>query len=214
MKKRPYKLKRRAERQEETHARIIAAAAALHEELGASKTTISAIAERAGVQRLTVYRHFPDEQSLLVACSSHWLELHPPPDAAGWRNIADPGARTRAAVVALYGYYRRTEQMWRGAYRDEGEVPALKAVMRQPREYLRRVRDDLLEAWAPPAAARRTVGAVIGHCLQFSTWESLDREPLTEVEMADAVAIWLAALSACDARQRPDVAAHRLIATE
>jgi AcrR family transcriptional regulator len=214
MKKRPYKLKQRAERQEETRTRIVAAAAALHEELGASKTTISAIAERAGVQRLTVYRHFPDEQALLVACSSHWLELHPPPDPAGWRDIADPGARTRAAVVSLYGYYRRTEQMWRGAYRDEDEVPALKAVMRQPREYLGRVRDDLLEAWAPPTAARRTVAAVIGHCLQFSTWESLDREPLTEAEMADAVVVWVAALCATDAKQRPDDPVDRLIATE
>jgi len=214
MKKRPYKLKQRAERQEETRARIVAAAAALHEELGASKTTISAIAERAGVQRLTVYRHFPDEQRLLVACSSHWLELHPPPDPAGWREIAHPGTRTRAAVVSLYGYYRRTEQMWRGAYRDEDEVPALKAVMRQPREYLRGVRDDLVEAWAPPAAARRAVGAIISHCLQFSTWESLDREPLTEAEMADAVALWVAALCEPDAEPRTGDQADRLIAAE
>ena len=104
--------------------------------------------------------------------------------------------------------------MWRGAYRDEDEVPALKAVMRQPREYLGRVRDDLLEAWAPPTAARRTVAAVIGHCLQFSTWESLDREPLTEAEMADAVVVWVAALCATDAKQRPDDPVDRLIATE
>jgi len=194
MKTRTYRLKRRAERQEETRARIVAAAAELHEELGVTRTTISAIAERAGVQRLTVYRHFPDEGGLLAACSTHWLEAHPPPDPAEWREIPDPAVRTRTAVLRLYGYYRRTEKMWRNSYRDEDEVPALKAVMRQPREYLHRLRDELVEAWAPPAAARRALSAIIGHCLQFSTWESLDQEPLTEAEMADSITLWVTAL--------------------
>jgi AcrR family transcriptional regulator len=194
MKKRPYTLRQRAAQQEETRARIVAAAMALHEELGPRNTTISAVAERAGVQRLTVYRHFPNEQSLLHACSSHWLDLHPVPDPSDWQAIAAPGARTRTALARLYGYYRRTERMWRSSYRDEGEVPALKAVMREPRDYLRRVRDDLVAAWNPPPEARRNVKAVIGHGLQFSSWESLDREGLTDAEMADAIVRWLVAL--------------------
>ncbi|MGB8434172.1 MAG: TetR/AcrR family transcriptional regulator [Burkholderiales bacterium] len=189
--KRPYRLKRRAEQQDKTRVRIVEAAMALHEELGPRNTTISAIAERAGVQRLTVYRHFPDAHGLLVACSSHWLALHPPPDPADWQAIDNPGARLRTAVARLYGYYRRTEKMWRGSYRDEDAVPALKATMEAPRDYLRRIRDDLVAAWAPSPEANRTVSAVIGHCLQFSSWESLDREGLTDAEMADAIAQWL-----------------------
>jgi AcrR family transcriptional regulator len=194
MKKRPYTLRQRAAQQGETRARIVAAAMELHEELGPRNTTISAIAERAGVQRLTVYRHFPDEQGLLRACSSHWLDLHPAPDPADWQTIAEPGARTHTAIARLYGYYRRTERMWRSSYRDEDEVPALKAVMREPRDYLRRVRDDLVAAWNPSPQARRALNAVLGHGLQFSSWESLDREGLTDAEMADAIVIWLAAL--------------------
>ena len=194
MKKRPYTLKRRAALQEETRARIVEAAMALHEELGPRNTTISAIAERAGVQRLTVYRHFPDERRLLVACSSHWLDLHPPPDPADWQGITEPGARARIAIARLYGYFRRTERMWRSSYRDEDEVPALKAIMQAPRDYLRRVRDDLVTAWAPSPEASRVVKAVIGHCVQFSSWESLDREGLTDAEMAEAIAQWLGAL--------------------
>ena len=110
--KRSYVLRERAKRLAETRARIVEAAMALHEELGPRNTTISAIAERAGVQRLTVYRHFPDERRLLVACSSHWLDLHPPPDPADWQGITGPGARTRIAIARLYGYFRRTERIF------------------------------------------------------------------------------------------------------
>jgi AcrR family transcriptional regulator len=208
MKRRSYTLGRRAQQQQATRARIVEAAMALHEELGPRNTTISAIAERAGVQRLTVYRHFRDERSLFSACSSHWLSLHPPPDPADWQLVADVAARTRIAIARLYGYYRRTERMWRSTYRDEGEIPALKEAMRAPREYLRRARDDLVAAWAPAPETRRVLNAVVGHCLQFSSWESLDREGLTDAEMADAIVRWVAALNS-DQRPRQRNGAQR-----
>src|SRR4051812_50163291 len=77
--KRRYELKARAEAQQATRARIAAAAAALHQEVGIASTTVADIARRAGVQRLTVYNHFPDLEALLPACSAHWLAEHPPP---------------------------------------------------------------------------------------------------------------------------------------
>src|SRR3954451_5643804 len=103
--KRKYELKKRAERQAETRRRIVEATVQLHQEVGPSKTTISEVAERAGVQRLTVYKHFPDERSLLGACSAHWREHNPPPDPTGWAGIDDPDERLRGALTGLYGFY-------------------------------------------------------------------------------------------------------------
>src|SRR5262245_61225968 len=108
---RRYKQSQRALSQEETRARIVEATVALHEDPGPRATTISAIAEKAGVQRLTVYRHFPDEASLFKACSSHWEAQNPPPDPTLWAEIADAHERARTALVALYRYYRRTRGM-------------------------------------------------------------------------------------------------------
>src|SRR6476620_7794449 len=66
---RRYELKRRAERQDETRQRIVDATIELHQTIGAAQTTVSEIAKRAGVGRVTVYRHFPDEETLFNACS-------------------------------------------------------------------------------------------------------------------------------------------------
>src|SRR5512133_580206 len=92
--KRPYRMRRRAELEELTRRRITESAVALHEELGPARTSISAVAERAGVRRSTVYRHFPDEAALFAACSSHWRAANPAPDPRAWAAIADPGLRT------------------------------------------------------------------------------------------------------------------------
>jgi AcrR family transcriptional regulator len=195
MKKRRYTLRRRAERQAQTRGRIVDAAMALHEELGPKATTISAIAERAGVERLTVYRHFPNDDSLFQACSSRFIQLNPPPEPATWETIDNATARIHAAVLALYRYYRRTEQMWERVYRDEEVVPAVKTVMQGFREYLAQVRDDLLAALDPAPAGRRGMRAVLAHCLAFFTWQSLKRQGLSDGAMVDLVVQWLVALS-------------------
>jgi AcrR family transcriptional regulator len=191
MRKRKYTMKRRAERQSETRARIVEATMALHEELGAGRTTVSAIAERAGVQRLTVYRHFPDDSALLQACTSRWLELNPPPDPAGWQDAGDPPTRTRRAIGALCAYYRSTEEMWRKAYRDVDEVPALAVQMRGFEECLDGIRADLVASWTPAPTRRARLHAILGHALRFSTWHSLALEGLEDGAMADLLAAWV-----------------------
>src|SRR5690242_9322754 len=101
---RTYELKRRAERQRETRRRIVAAAVDLHTSLGPSRTTVQAIAEKAGVTRPTVYAHFPDARALFEACSGHVRATAPPPDPARWASIAEPSERLDAALRDLYAY--------------------------------------------------------------------------------------------------------------
>ena len=103
--RRTYELKRRAERQDQTRQRIVDAAIALHTTVGPARTTISAIAERAGVQRHTVYSHFPDERTLGLACSGCHVERNPLPDVTVWRGIDDPEGRLRLGLTELYAYY-------------------------------------------------------------------------------------------------------------
>ena len=122
---RKYELRRRAERQEETRRRIIEATVVLHEAQGAPRTTISDIAAQAGVERATVYRHFPDERTLLAACTGHYVAQHPRPDPTPWDEIADPASRLRTALAEVYAYHRRTERMTDRAARDLADAPVL-----------------------------------------------------------------------------------------
>src|SRR5262245_31201341 len=115
---RTYQLKRRAERQQETRQRIVEAAVALHTTVGPARTTVSAIAERAGVQRHTFYRHFPDERSLMLACSGLWQEEHPLPDPAAWRSIGDGEARLRRGLGELYAFYESNAESMAPLVRD------------------------------------------------------------------------------------------------
>lgn len=193
MSKRSYTKRQRAEREAGTRARIVEAVVALHEEVGPRDTTISAIAERAGVQRLTVYRHFPDERALLDACTSRWLEDNPPPDPSAWSRRTAPAARSRAALAALYGYYGRTADMWRRAYRDVDDIPALARAMSSFETYLGGVRDDLTAAWKPRGARRSELSACVGAALRFATWQALDDEGLDDAAKARLVERWFAA---------------------
>src|SRR5689334_20545499 len=121
--KRKYELKARAEAQEATRARIAAAAAALHEEVGVGRTTVADIARRAGVQRLTVYNHFPDLAALLPACTAHWLAEHPLPDLDPALALEDPGERLRAVLAGLYRWYRDGAAMQRRVMGERVAVP-------------------------------------------------------------------------------------------
>src|ERR1035437_2577863 len=90
---RPYRMKARAELQERTRQRITESAMELHGTLGPSRTSLSAVAKHAGVRRSTLYRHFPDEAALFVACSGYWMSQHRLPDLGRWAAIEDPDER-------------------------------------------------------------------------------------------------------------------------
>jgi len=192
MKKRKYQLKQRAAQQQETRERIVDAAMALHEELGPAATTISALAERAGVQRLTVYRHFGSDQEIFRACSSKWIGQHPPPDLSTLAE-EDPRERTRAMLLALYSYYHDTQGMWRSLYRDIGYVDALDEPMREFEDYLCAVADAVLAAWSTRAKRLR---ATVTHAVRFSTWQSLGEQGLDSKAAATLVCEWIQATAA------------------
>jgi AcrR family transcriptional regulator len=173
---RPYRKKRRAELEDRTRLRITESAVALHEQVGPARTSISAVAERAGVRRSTVYRHFPDEEALFAACSSHWRAANPPPSPEAWTAIEDPGARTEAALAELYAFYRRTEGMYTSLLRDEAHVPVLQARLRDFYGYLGAIQDVLMAGRGLRGNAARRTRAAIGHALAFPTWRSLTRE--------------------------------------
>ncbi|HEX6435261.1 MAG TPA: TetR/AcrR family transcriptional regulator [Gemmatimonadales bacterium] len=184
---RRYQQKRRAEQQAETRQRIVEAMVALHREVGPARTTISAIAERAGVERLTVYRHFPDERSMFQACTTHYAMEVPGPDPATWAGVADPAERLRTALLAFYDYYRRAEEMLVHAVRDVPQLPALAEVLAPRRRFVEEVRKDLQAGWRARGRVRsRRLAGAIGHALSFDTWRSLARiEGLDDDEAAD-----------------------------
>src|ERR671925_88723 len=130
-KTRKYELKARAESQRETRERIAKAASELHEQKGVARTTVAEIARRAGVQRLTVYNHFPNLAELLPACSAHYMNLHPRPSLDEAFAIEDPRERVRAVLEAFYGWYRETEALRTAVYGDRGSVPELDEFMRE-----------------------------------------------------------------------------------
>jgi AcrR family transcriptional regulator len=187
--KRRYELKARAEVKEATRARIAAAAASLHEEVGIGRTTVADIARRAGVQRLTVYNHFPDLEALLPACSAHWMTEHPPPDPGPALGLEDPQERLRATLTAFYRWYRETAPMQRRVHGERATVPELDALMAQTADPL----FTGLNAALAPGFDRPDAQAIVAVALDFWTWQRLDGEGLDD----DAAAALMAGVVAC-----------------
>ena len=167
--KRTYQKAKRAEDEGRTRERIVDAAEYLHGSLGPARTTVSAVADRAGVTRATVYRHFANEESLFLACSHQWLSRQQLPEPDAWGLIEDPVERLRAGLLDIYGFYRRGQQMIRHIHRDVDVVPAVVVAARRSRE--QRWVDTLL---APhPGHRRKLVRAAVAHATTFTTWQSL-----------------------------------------
>ena len=175
--KRKYELKKRAERLAETRRRITETTVELHRTVGPAATQISEVARRAGVQRVTVYNHFPDDASLFAACSAHWRDLHPAPDPTTW----DGDLRT--SLRELYAWYRETEPMTANVLRDAQTLPALRAIVDGGfGAYLDAVREILAE----PYGAGERVDAALRAALDFHFWRAL--APLGDDDAAELAA--------------------------
>lgn len=167
---------RRAERKNETRRRIVEAASEVHRTIGFANATISAVAEKAGVERLTVYRHFPTEKELVAACAGHFFGLNPLPDAHRWARIRDPEERLREALMELYTYYERTDADLANFVRDLTLVPYLPEVGAPMWRAFAGFRGTLARGWRVRGRGRARLAAAIGHALEFGTWRSLVRE--------------------------------------
>lgn len=185
---RNYTLKRRAEGQAETRQRIVDAAIDLHSTVGPANTTVSMIAEKAGVQRNTFYAHFPDERSMLLACSGHTIERDPLPDAEAWRAIADPAKRLKQGLTAIYDYFERNESLLACVMRDL-ELHAL------VREIMALRYTPSIEAWHDVLGEGLNAKqrAMLALALSFHSWRTLARE--AGLKQKDAIAAMVAAIA-------------------
>ncbi|MGA7613743.1 MAG: helix-turn-helix domain-containing protein [Thermoanaerobaculia bacterium] len=167
--KRSYTKLRRAEAEERTRRRIVEALVELHEEIGPARTTISAVAERAGVERLTVYRHFPDETAMFTACSSLWAEMNPAPPLPS-PDTSAPLPAARRAILLLYQWFRENQKMLASISADAEHLPSIRPMMEPLLGYLAAYADGLESLWS---RRNRQRGATLRHAVEFTTWRSL-----------------------------------------
>jgi AcrR family transcriptional regulator len=194
---RKYELRARAEGQEQTRAKIAKAAADLHSEVGPASTTVAEIARRAGVSRLTVYNHFPDNEALYPACSAHWLAEHPLPDFAAAMEADDPRDRVAAVLEALYaGVFRGWGGMMRNLQRDRTSDPALDAFMAGGTDLLfAGLAKELASGFAARGAKADSLRSLARVALDFWTWRRLDAEGLSDRQAAELMADSVAAVA-------------------
>jgi AcrR family transcriptional regulator len=182
--KRKYELKKRAEQMAETHLRITEAAIELHGSVGPSRTTLSAVAERAGVERRTLYRHFPSEADLFAACSSHYFSANPWPDLGNWRAIRDPHQRLERALDELYAYYERTEPMLSNVLRDAELVDFARDAVAPLHAFLEEAVEVLAAGRGLRGRRRQVLKGAVRHALEFSTWRSLSTNGIVRSDAA------------------------------
>ena len=181
---RAYTLKKRAEQQAKTRRRIVEAAVELHTALGPARTPLSLVAERAGVQRKTLYAHFGDERALMLACSGLALERDPPPDPVAWRTIEDRPLRLRTGLASLYAWYRRNSDLFASVLRDADYHPLTREIAElRFGPTLEACKAVLLEGLVATQVAMLTLA------LDFSSWRILTRGGgLDDASAAEAMA--------------------------
>lgn len=160
----------RAEQVDQTHARIVQATVELHQSLGPAYTTVSAIAEAAGVTRLTIYRHFPDTDALFDACTTHWASQQRMPDLEAWMKLPDPRDRLEFALADLYRFFTDAEPMLMRSNRDWDALPEFVQIRSRERDEARI--EAILSAW-PRRQRTPTRRGLVGHAVAFGTWRSL-----------------------------------------
>jgi AcrR family transcriptional regulator len=202
--KRKYELKRRAEEMAETRRRIAQAAVDLHGTIGPARTTLSGVAERAGVQRHTLYRHFPTEADLFAACSAHFFTANPWPDPEPWRAISDPRQRLTRALDDIYAYYERTEPMFSNVLRDVELIDALRPTILPLQGFLAEAAEILAAGWPARTPRRHLLAAALRHAVDFHTWRSLTAD--NRITRTKAVKL-ITALVEAAAAPRPRAAA-------
>jgi AcrR family transcriptional regulator len=192
---RRYELKQRAQRQADTRRRIVEATVALHVERGLVATQITDIAQRAGVDRVTVYRHFPDLASLFQACAAHYYNAHPPPGPITWAAIEDPEARLRHGLGEVYAYWADNAAMAANVLRD-AQVLGHLGVGRRLLALQRDATQVLASGWSPADRQQPALAATIRVAVDFHTWQRLVAElGLSQQQAVELAASWTRCLA-------------------
>jgi AcrR family transcriptional regulator len=198
--KRKYELKKRAEDVAQTHLRITEAAIELHGTVGPARTTLTAVAKRAGVERRTLYRHFPSEADLFVACSTHYFAANPWPDLDTWRAVRDPRERLSRALDELYAYYERTEPMFTNVLRDAELVGFARDAVAPLQAYLDEAAEILAAGRRVRGRRRHLLLGALRHAVAFSTWQSLTTSGIGRADAAGLVTALVEAAASAPSR--------------
>jgi AcrR family transcriptional regulator len=149
--------------------------------------------QRAGVDRVTVYRHFPDPASLFQACAAHYYRAHPPPDPTGWAAITDPEARLRHGLGEVYGYWAANAALAANVLRD-AQVLGHLGVGRRLLGLQRDATQVLTDGWPP--ADQAALAATIRVAVDFHTWQRLVAElGLSQQQAVELAASWTRCLA-------------------
>ncbi len=202
--KRKYEQKKRADDMARTRQKITEAAVDLHGTIGPARTTTSAVADRAGVQRHTVYRHFPTDADLFGACSGHFFKKNPWPDPEPWRKIRDPRQRLATALDELYAYYEGTEPMFSNVLRDADLVEPLRPTLVPMQAILARTAEILMVGWGARGRRKQVLAGAINHAIDFHTWRSLAEG--SQISRAEAVELVAAMVESAAGPSRSAVA--------
>ena len=170
--KRSYRQKERAESQRRTRQKIVDATIELHQTKGLAETSMNDIAERAQVGKVTVYRHFPDDEALVQACSGQYFQRHPFPDLGDWRTIDDGPERLRRGLLDSYNYHETTAPMMTRVLAEARDLP----VMEPYHAYWRGAVDVLAAGWSKAGRRGTSLKAGLALAISFDTWRILVQE--------------------------------------
>ena len=181
---------------------ILDTAAALVSEHGLRQVTMSRIAEQTGIGRATLYKYFPDVDSILVAWHHRHVTAHLEHLAAVRERAADPGQRLEAVLTAWAHIAYEISRQQHGT-----ELTALlhrEQHVAHDRQQLHNLVRDVLADAAEAGSIRDDVPAddLASYCLH-----ALDaaRELPTKVAVHQVVALTMAALRPASAPLSPPV---------
>ena len=186
VKRRPYRLGKRADAAAATRRRILEATLTLHDEQGITRTSVRDVAGRAGVSPATVLNHFPRMADLVHACGRLSDELFPMPTEAVLSGAGDRFERVRLMASALFSWWEQVASGWEHLQVDRRTQPGVDAWLRDVD-----LRHRALVASALGDAAGDASVAIGTALTSFGSWQSLRRGGMDVAGAAAQVARFL-----------------------
>lgn len=140
VRRRGYRLGKRAQSASATRQRIVEATLTLHDEQGITGTSVRDVAGRAGVAPATVLHHFPRMDDLIQACGELTFAMAPMPTEAIFDAGADRASRVRRLTLELFSWWERLGVSgWNHLQVDRTALPRVDEWLREVAEMHRRL---------------------------------------------------------------------------